>query len=223
MKKLLSVLAPLLIGAAGSAQGARPAAVPAQAEAFTLLYARPFLLEQPYTHTWREEAPQVRSGYVLVLQAELERIRPRQTLEPVLYAGAQTAERINAPRAAPGSASGVPGALGQLVVLVPAPLDAQGRVAFDPWKTPIFLGTPAFPEEVDAARVRLELARARRLGLGPPRRPKATAAARALARSPAPLRLPDRDALELELANLIERYSPAEVDLVRGMRVPRDQ
>ena len=34
------------------------------------------------------------------------------------------------------------------------------------------------------------------------------------------LRLADRNALQLELASLIEFYSPEEIDLVNGMRVP---
>ena len=130
----------------------------------------------------------------------------------MLYVGAQTAERVNAPPAG----SGAPGELGQLVVVVPAPLDAEGRVALDPWSVPIFLGTERLPEDVDAARIQLELARAARLGLGPARRPAPAGAAPAPVPQPL-LRLADRHALELELASLIEHWSPAEVDLVEGL------
>lgn len=224
-------------GAAPAASaGAAVAPVPLSSE-FELLDARPFVLEEPYVHTWRAEQPLVGSGWVLVLRAPLERIRPRQTAEPVLYVGAQTAERVNAP---PFDTPGA-GELGQLVVLVPAPLDAEGKVALDPWSVPVFLGTEALPEDVDAARIVLELDRAARLGLGPPRRPvvapgaagasgatggasrRPSAGVGRVPTAPVPLpalRLHDRAALDLELASLIAFWSPEELDLVNGLRTP---
>lgn len=217
---LLLAFAPL-----AAAQGTpSAAAAPSAPSPFELLYARPFVLDAPYAHTWRAEAPAVRSGWVLVLRAELERIRPRQTLEPVLYVGAQTAERVNAPPD-PEDAE-VPGLLGQLVVVVPAPLDASGSVALDPWSVPIFLGTPAQPEDVDEPRIQRELLRAARLRLGPARRPagaQAPGAPSAAAPVPPVLHLADRHALDLELASLVERWSPAEVDLIEMLRRPADR
>ena len=195
-------------------------AQPAEASPFELLYARPFVLDEPYLHTWRKEAPAVSSGYLLVLRAERELIRPVQVLEPVLYVGAQTAERVNAP-AQEGSDTA------QLVVVVPAPLDddaddgadGDGQVALDPLRVPIFLGTKALPEDVDAASIQRELRRATALRLGPARLPQVAGLA-GLRRPKTVLRLPSRADLDLELANLIAFYSPEERDLVQSLRVP---
>ena len=188
----------------------------AETSPFELLYARPFVLDEPYLHTWRKEAPAVSSGYLLVLRAERELIRPVQVLEPVLYVGAQTAERVNAP-AQEGSDTA------QLVVVVPAPLDdgtdGDGQVALDPVRVPIFLGTKALPEDVDAASIQRELRRATALRLGPARLPQVAGLA-GLRRPKTVLRLPSRADLDLELANLIAFYSPEERDLVQSLRVP---
>ena len=211
---VLATLAPAVSGTtfqgatrAGASQS--PAAAPSP---FELLYARPFVLDEPYVHWWREEAPPVASGYVLVLRAKRELVRPLQVLEPVLFVGAQTAERVNAP-AQEGSDTA------QLVVLVPAPLDADGNVALDPRAAPIFLGTQALPEDVDEVRIQRELQRARALGLGAARLPQ-VAGLRGLTQPKTALRCPSRAELDLELANLIAFYSPEERDLVRSLRVP---
>ena len=75
-----------------------------------VLLARPFVLDEPYTHVWRQEAPQVDSGYLLVLEVEDAFTVPRNSLESVLYVGDQVAERLNW-----GTGSG------HVVALVPAP------------------------------------------------------------------------------------------------------
>ncbi len=226
--RTLARLAPALLLALAPrapAQGTPSTAAPSAPSPFELVFARPFVLDAPYAHTWRAEAPAVRSGWVLVLRAELERIRARQTLEPVLYVGAQTAERVNAPPD-PEDVE-VPGLLGQLVVVVPAPLDASGAVALDPWSVPIFLGTLAQPEDVDEPRIQRELLRAARLRLGPARRPAGAQAPGVPSAGPPPVppawHLADRHALDLELASLVERWSPEETDLVEMLRQPVDR
>src|SRR5690606_11950668 len=72
-----------------SAEPSLPAAVDA------VVVARPFQLQTPYTHLWRKEQPAVASGYLFVLRVNPHLVRPRQTAEPVLYVGNQTAERLN--------------------------------------------------------------------------------------------------------------------------------
>src|SRR5688572_3392583 len=121
-----------------------------------LLAAVPFVLDEPFVHEWRAEKPVVSSGYLLVLKADPDLVRPRQTYEAVLYAGSEVAERCNFPEN--GS---------HLVALVPAPLDGRGRVALDLDSTPIWFGSLELPERVDAARIADELELARARGIGP--------------------------------------------------------
>ena len=85
-----------------------------------ILFAQPFRLDKPYTHSWRKEQPLVKAGYLLVLAVDPEFARPLQTAEPVLYVGDQTAERINA-----GDVSG------RLVVLVPSSSNSQNDPTLD--------------------------------------------------------------------------------------------
>jgi len=192
--------------AAPSGQGPdalRPGALPAAA--LELLEAVPFVLEQPFVHEWRAEQPEVRAGYLLALRADPDWIRPRDTYEPVLQVGLETAERCNFPREGD-----------TLVALVPAPLDAQGRPRLDLEQEPIFFGALELPERMSAPRLTEELARARARGIGP----AAHGRALGLQRPGTPQRFPDRRELERTLlADLIERWSPAETDLVAGLRL----
>ncbi len=168
-----------------------------------LVFAQPFSLDVPYEHTWRQEEPSVVSGWILVLRTDPALLAPRQTAEPVLYVGNETAERLNA------------GEAGNLVVLVPSPVDSQGVPTLDPTTVPIWFGTSELPERVDAARIQAELSAAIAQGVGP--------ASSTAIRSQGPLGTmfaPDRPELELYLADLIELYSPTESDLVAGLRAP---
>jgi hypothetical protein len=133
--------------------------VPVTTADIELLAAVPFALDEPFVHEWRAEKPLVASGYLLQLRVDPELSRPRQTYEPVLYVGAQTAERRL------GQAD-----QGILVVLVPAPLDGEGRVALDLDTAPVWFGSLELPERVDAARITAELAAARARGVGPAQR-----------------------------------------------------
>ncbi len=201
------VLMSTLRAAFGPREPERPplAATPAASTPIEILHAQPFVLDQPYVHEWRREKPLATAGTILVLSTEPELVRPRQTAEPVLYVGAETAERVNAPRN------------GNLVVLVPGPVDDDGRVDLDLSSTTIWFGTPDLPERVDAAVIARELARAQASGAGPARLSE-----RARLRSAADATIYARDRVELDpyLADLIELYSPEEVDLARGLRVP---
>lgn len=207
---LVLVLALLVVGVAFSTmiRGDDPIpALPADTLAgqVDLVYAQPFVLDQPFTHYYRVEQPQFSAGMLLVIEVEDRAlIHPRQTYQPVLYAGAQTAERINV-----GAESGY------LVIVVPAPLAADGSVDLDLGAGPIFFGEPALPEQVDAQAVQRELARAVARGLTAPTESQIASVMHEL------VRLPDLGELHAWASNLVETYSPQEVDLVAGLRVPR--
>lgn len=174
--------------------------------ALEVLYARPFLLDAPYTNSFRLEQPDVTAGWLLVLRVDPEVALPRETLEPVLFVGEQTAQRWNS--AQPD---------GRLVVTVPAALDQNGLPADDWMHTPIWYGSAELPERIDAPRIQLELEQALASGLAAP--PSATLQS-ARAEGGELLRCKSIDALLPSIADLIERYSPAEDELVRGLRVP---
>jgi hypothetical protein len=208
---VLAILALLLLaGGVYAVRQARQSDVPPALPAVTpvggvtLVAARPFTLEVPYVHEYRAERPSVSAGAVLVLSVDPELVHPRQTAEPVLYVGDQTAERLNV-----GHESG------HLVVIVPAPVDARGRVALDLTTTPIFFGAPALPEQVDAATVAKELAAARARGIAPPTAQVVAAATQSQ------VRFHDDYDVHVWAADLIEAWSPMEVDLVSGLRAPR--
>lgn len=163
-----------------------------------LLLARPFQLDEPAVHVWRAEQPEYRSGWVLVMKVDPAMVAPRQTYEPVLYAGAQTVERLNR---AQGS--------GHLVGILPAAPDASLA------DFPLFFGAPALPERVDAAQASAELAAARNADLAEP------SAAWVAERTEDSVRFRDQSELHLFAADLIETWAGDESELVLGMRAPR--
>lgn len=180
--------------------------LPAQpaSETVKLVYARPFTLETPATHWWRLERPSYDAGWVLVLEAVNALVEPRQTYEPVLYVGDQTAERVNAPWGG-----------NRVVAVVPSPRTTSGDVALDLKTALIFFGTPGLPEQVDAAAAAAELALAASRGQGPHDWREMQAALEA---GGPLLSLADRVALDNELANVIEAYAPDERDTAKGLR-----
>jgi hypothetical protein len=177
---------------AAKAQASPPARVVPQLE---LVHAETFALEQPYPHRWRVDAPLVRSGWLLVLAGDPALLQVRQMQMPVLQVGAMTAERINT-----GQQSG------KLVVLVPGDFALAGA--------PIFLGSPALPEELRQDQLDAELAAARADGAVAP-----TAAAIAKATKEGRSYANDYE-LRLRAIDLVEQYSPVEKELIAGWRVP---
>jgi hypothetical protein len=205
----VAVLALLVAGVAWSTNRGTddPPAVPADtlASDVALVYAQPFVLEKSATHFWRAEQPDFSAGMLLVIEVEDRGlIQSRQVYEPVLYVGAETAEKINT-----GSDSG------HLVIVVPASLAADGSVDLDLGAAPIFFGEPALPEQVTAEIARSELDRAVAGGLGAPSASRIAAAMQAM------VSFPDHGELHFYASNLIEAYSPQEVDLIAGLRAPR--
>jgi len=163
-----------------------------------LVLARPFQLDQPTTHVWRADQLEYSSGWVLVMQVDPAMVAPRQTYEPVLFAGTQTVERINR---AQGS--------GHLVGILPAAPDASLA------DFPLYFGAPALPEQVDEAQAAAALAQARDDGLSAP------SAVWFAERTEAPVRFRDSSELHVFAADLIEAFAPDEIELVEGMRAPR--
>jgi hypothetical protein len=137
----------------------------------------------------------VTDGWLLVLSTDPSLLKPRQVKEPVLYVGAQTAERVNA------------GLSGKIVVLVPGDF-ALGAA-------PIFLGDAALPEELRQVDIDAQLAAAVAAGaIATPADTitKVTAAARTF----------ETDfELRQRAIDLVEIHSPQEKDLIAGWRLPR--
>ena len=159
-----------------------------------VVYAQRFDLAQPYIHWWRAEKPQTRSGWLLVVKTDKDKLQLRQVATPVLYVGAQTAERINV-----GDESG------HVVVLVPGD--------FELTEAPIYWGDAILPERVDGKWIDRELELARDRGV------QAPTPDRMIEVLHDTLRLENVNQLRRAAADLIEKYSPTETDLVHGLRV----
>jgi hypothetical protein len=174
-----------------------------------LVSAVPFRVEIPFVHDWRSEHPLVSAGYLLVLAVDPELVRPRETAEPVLYAGDQTVERVNH-----GFESG------RVVAILPvssATLDAGDRSALDLARTDFWFGAPDLPERVDAQEIHRQR---ERVAANRVRRFSAAEIAAARARGGEELALARREDLEARAGLLVLEHSPAEHDLGSGLLVP---
>jgi hypothetical protein len=179
---------------------------PARAPVRELVSAVPFRLEIPFVHAWRREKPSVRAGYLLVLSVDPEYVRPRETPEPVLYAGDQTLERVNH-----GDRSG------RVIVILPTESDAHGDPALDLAQVPFWFGASDLPERVDAAEIRAQRARAPASAL---RRFRGDELRAALDRGGAELVLVRREDLDALAGALVLEHAPDERDLADGLLVP---
>ncbi len=162
-----------------------------------LLHVQPFELGTPATHLWRADQPKYTTGVLLVVGVDPDLAHPRQTAEPVLYVGNQTAERLNA-----GSMSG------RLVLVVPT----DGT--FDAANTPIFFGDAQLPESVDAQTIARQLDLARDAGISGP----VLAASTDTGLGNDPVAFDNDYQLRVFASDLIELHSPDEVDLISGLR-----
>lgn len=205
-KLLLSFCAVTALGAAPRLLDDVPPAIPEvwPVGGVRLLHAQPFTVQTPWAHEWRADGAPVHGGVLLVLEVDKALVWPRQFAEPVLFVGAQTAERINV-----GHESG------RVIALVPAAVDGRGRVALDLSATPIFFGAPQLPEQVDAAIIARTVAAARQAAIAPAGTAELQAAIRPQ------VAFAGRDDVRLYASDLIEHHSPQEVDLVSGLRAPR--
>jgi hypothetical protein len=179
---------------------------PPRAPVRELVSAVPFRVEQPFTHAWRRERPAVRAGYLLVLAVDPESVRPRDTPEPVLYAGGQTVERVN---------HGFESA--RVVAILPSETDAHGDPALDLAETPFWFGAPDLPERIDAPAIRAERERAQASTV---RRFSAEEVRAARKRGGSELVLARREDLEALAGALVLEHAPDERDLAEGLLVP---
>jgi len=198
-----SLIVAIVIAAVAAAMNSSESAAPGQSRPgasgrgpeIGVLHAQRFELAQPSRHMWRRGWPLYDSGWLLVLEVDPTQVRARQTLEPVLYVGEETAWRVNV-----GAESG------HVVAVVPGD--------FSLTDARIFFGGPALPERIDDADIARETARARADGVRPPTRSQLERVLHD------PLRLPDVQALEAVAIDLVEQHSPQEQDWVDSMRVP---
>ncbi|MAG62115.1 MAG: hypothetical protein QGI93_13175 [Planctomycetota bacterium] len=186
---------------------APPAVAPGQGQrgVWDLLVAIPFRVDEPFTHWWRAERPEVQAGHLLVLAVDPIVVRPRQTAEPILFVGDQTAERVNA-----GYEDGA------LIVVVPAQAGDDGWPLGRLAGLPMWFGEPGLPEQVDVAAIR----EARRLvpdliGFSEAR------VEQALTVGGNGLRCQDQAQLYLHAADWIERFAPADRHIVERLRLNR--
>lgn len=107
---------------------------------------QPFRLEQSFKYDWRRDQPDVQSGLLVVFKVDPNLVTPRNALEPVLYAGNHTVQRLNH-----GYESGF------VIGIIPEQIDLS--------KEPIWFGTPALPERIDAKMIARERAKAERSGI----------------------------------------------------------
>jgi len=155
----------------------------------TLLFARPFTLQEGFLFDWRQEKLLVKEGFLLVLEVDPDLVYPRQTLEPVLFVGDQTAQRLNV-----GYISG------RVIAVVPHPGDLAH----------IWFGTPQFPEDVTAEIITGE----KNLANDNSIIPISTGTVKtALERGGAPLLVSNFNTLLEEAARLIYLYAPDEDEL----------
>ena len=189
--KAITVLVCTLTLAAAAVAGMPPVpTTPAPVD--DLVYARSFSLNAGFTFNWCQERPEVSSGTLLVLKVNPDLVMPRQTAEPVLYVGAQTAQRINF-----GNESGY------VVALVPGEVDLT--------KAPIWFGTPELPERITANRAQAELEKAVKAGIKPFTAKQISAAQ---AKGGAAVKAADQSTLLREqVVGLLREYSPQESQL----------
>jgi len=164
-----------------------------------IVYAKPFTLEHGYKFEWRKEQPMVTKGMILVLKVKPDLVFPRQSPEPVLYVGDQTAERVNV-----GHKSG------HVVAVVPGEVDLH--------QATIWFGTPGLPEQVDANTIEAEQKAATNAGIKPFDKKIVLAARKSGGKE---LEVADRYELGRHLGRVIRKYAPDESALADTLLTPR--
>lgn len=157
---------------------------------------QPFRLEQSFKYEWRRDQPDVQSGLLVVFKVDTNLVTPRNALEPVLYAGNQTVQRLNH-----GHESGF------VIGIIPEQIDLS--------KEPIWFGTPALPERIDAKMIARERTKAERAGILPLKSTDIQS------RTQDPVVVSDLTTLLREqAANLLLEFSPQEKQLADSWRLP---
>ena len=157
---------------------------------------QPFRLEQSFKYDWRRDQPDVRSGLLVVFKVDPDLVTPRNALEPVLYAGNQTVQRLNQ-----GHESGF------VIGIIPEQIDLS--------KEPIWFGTPALPDRIDAEMIAMERTKAERSGIS------ALKSTDIQSRTQDPVVASDLPTLLREQAvKLLLAFSPQEKRLADSWRLP---
>ncbi len=202
MRVLTFVMAALLLVSAqasgtGTLHAAAQTAAPQLPRAVNdILYAQPFTLTKGYTNTWSKGHELVSSGVLVVLAVDPVLVEPRDTLEPILYAGSTPVQRLNHG-----------GQSGRVIGIIPGTTDLAA--------SPIWFGAPGLPERVTTQTTRAELARAQKSGI----RPFAADKLRSVTHPAAAAA--DLAALLRDIAStLVSEYSPQEKHLANSWRLP---
>ncbi|MEM7308096.1 MAG: hypothetical protein AAF682_15565 [Planctomycetota bacterium] len=184
-----------------------PAPVTIQKSEVRLLFAQPFFLDDSYAHAWRSDQPTASAGYLIAVSADQDVLPVRQVHNPLLFVGDMPVERINE-----ASASGV------YIGLVPSAVDANGELTLDLTEAPIHWAKPdVLPEALTPAKAQAVLAEAVTSGAVAQR---ADLVEQAFEEAGGAVYLPNHGMLYRYAADVIERYSPTETDLVSGLRAP---
>lgn len=161
-----------------------------------ILVARAFTLETPYPYTWSKERIMVSTGVLVVLEVNPAYVVPRDTLEPVLYAGNVPVQRLNH-----GNVSG------RVIGIVPGSIDLASEL--------IWFGSPELPERVTSRTVESERMHAEKAGV------RAFPQARIASVLHSPVVAKDLAALLRDVgAELVLEYSPQEKELAESWRLP---
>jgi hypothetical protein len=188
----------LLMAHAGTGQnvdrGRQRPATPAPVK--NILFAQPFTLETPYINTFSKEREKVSNGVLVVLEVDPALVVPRNSLEPVLYAGNVTVQRLNH-----GERSG------RVIGIVPGTINLS--------TAPIWFGTPELPERVTKSTVQYERGLAEKAGVRAFPSTQLSSIQRSVVAT--------RDLatlLRTVAADLIYQYSPQEKELADSWRLP---
>lgn len=161
-----------------------------------ILEIQPFRLKVGYHYDWLENRPFVSDGLLVVLRVDPGHVVPRDTAEPVLYAGDRTVQRLNQ-----GHGSGY------VIGIIPGEIDLASA--------PIWFGRPELPERVTPEVIKEERALADSAGIKAFSPDKITGVRRD------PIEVDDLAALlRGPAADLVLKFSPDEKDLVETWRLP---
>lgn len=193
MKKMIIAFCATLIGGAWAAANDFPAVPATPAAVNDVLFVKQFTVKDGYFHFWRKDQPVVHEGTMMVLSVDPALVHPRNTAEPVLFVGNQTAERFNF-----GATSGM------VVAIVPGKVDLK--------TTPVWFGTPQLPDQVTNDIIQAERTMADNAGIKPLSSIKVDTAAKIAGEEP--LSLGNLADLKFEAAKLTVKYAPEDTEHV---------